>query len=138
MDRVVKLHRKLRWRHPTQRKSLLEPRTCVWRKKVHRLPFAKAALQQIFVSWFVEIELLFLAMHPCFVVNGGWTTWSIWGMCSEPCGKGIQIRNRYCSNPRPQYGGKECNGSKLDDQICNDQPCPGKKGTASRLLSFPV
>ncbi|XP_076099012.1 SCO-spondin-like isoform X4 [Mytilus galloprovincialis] len=57
-------------------------------------------------------------------VNGNWTTWSSWSECPVSCGGSIHTRTRSCSNPKPQYGGDECEGNKTETQICNTQHCP--------------
>ncbi|VDI00055.1 Hypothetical predicted protein, partial [Mytilus galloprovincialis] len=57
-------------------------------------------------------------------VDGNWTDWSVWSTCSHSCGRGFQSRNRTCSNPVPQFGGKECLGNATDDDICNLHNCP--------------
>ena len=91
-------------------------------------------------GWFIHTYMYVCTVFCCVnsllvhVVDGGWTSWSMWGMCSKPCGEGFQIRHRYCSNPRPQYGGKDCNESKVDNQTCNSQPCPGRKSTISAFM----
>ena len=38
-------------------------------------------------------------------------------------------RTRNCTNPAPQYGGKDCSvdGPEIMTQPCNPQKCPGKK-----------
>ena len=62
------------------------------------------------------------------VVHGGWSRWSRWTTCSKSCGKGSQQRFRNCTNPRPSYGGRDCNyGSPNGRETCNTQPCPGEK-----------
>ncbi|XP_061667105.1 thrombospondin-2-like [Syngnathoides biaculeatus] len=57
-------------------------------------------------------------------VPGGWTSWSEWSTCSKSCGGGLLMRERKCSNPAPQYGGKLCVGEISDYEACNKQPCP--------------
>ncbi|XP_060551315.1 coadhesin-like [Ruditapes philippinarum] len=56
-------------------------------------------------------------------VNGGWSTWSVWGACSSTCDIGIQRRDRSCSNPYPSRFGDHCFGDSRDDRICITQPC---------------
>ncbi|XP_060579783.1 SCO-spondin-like, partial [Ruditapes philippinarum] len=56
-------------------------------------------------------------------VNGGWTQWSTWGVCSVSCAGGTQTRSRTCTNPPPQYGGAPCFGSDSGIQQCNTQNC---------------
>ncbi|XP_069073092.1 A disintegrin and metalloproteinase with thrombospondin motifs 18 isoform X1 [Pleurodeles waltl] len=57
-------------------------------------------------------------------VNGGWSDWSKWSECSRNCGGGVTYQERQCNNPKPQYGGKFCQGSSRIYQLCNIQPCP--------------
>ncbi|XP_060110023.1 A disintegrin and metalloproteinase with thrombospondin motifs 18 isoform X1 [Heteronotia binoei] len=56
-------------------------------------------------------------------VNGQWSMWSEWSQCSRTCGGGITYQERHCNNPKPQYGGKFCQGSSRIYQLCNIQPC---------------
>ena len=46
-----------------------------------------------------------------FVVNGGYSDWKPYGVCSKSCGGGVQTRKRTCTNPPPSNGGEDC--SKL-------------------------
>uniref|UniRef100_M3ZG62 ADAM metallopeptidase with thrombospondin type 1 motif 17 n=1 Tax=Xiphophorus maculatus TaxID=8083 RepID=M3ZG62_XIPMA len=50
-------------------------------------------------------------------VDGDWSPWSQWSMCSRTCGTGVQFRQRKCDNPPPGPDGRHC------------QPCP--KGAPS-------
>ncbi|XP_065646528.1 disintegrin and metalloproteinase domain-containing protein 15-like [Hydra vulgaris] len=59
-------------------------------------------------------------------INGKWSEWSNYTKCSKDCNGGIQKRYRFCSNPVPKYGGKECKGFSSSERICNDIPCPSK------------
>lgn len=70
------------------------------------------------------IQIMFLL----FVVNGNYTSWSIWKECSATCGGGIQERSRTCTNPKPQNGGQDCAalGPAAETRSCNSQPCPSK------------
>ena len=61
---------------------------------------------------------------PC-QIHGQWSHWSKWGMCDAKCGKGRQIRFRTCSDPKPQYGGRSCDGSAKEWRECiSSIPCP--------------
>ena len=62
-------------------------------------------------------------------IDGGYSLWSDWSVCSSSCGGGQQQRVRSCSNPQPQFGGKDCShlGEDEEWQDCNTQPCIGKK-----------
>lgn len=73
----------------------------------------------------------------CRVVAGGWTSWTEWSLCSESCGGGLTSRQRECSNPAPQNGGKLCAGDTVDYESCNRQPCPiGKQCSQSSWRRF--
>lgn len=58
------------------------------------------------------------------VVNGKWTVWSNWSDCSTTCGNGTQLRERSCTAPAPQYGGKDCIGRSRQVQDCFTRHCP--------------
>uniref|UniRef100_A0A7N6B0L1 ADAM metallopeptidase with thrombospondin type 1 motif, 17 n=1 Tax=Anabas testudineus TaxID=64144 RepID=A0A7N6B0L1_ANATE len=49
-------------------------------------------------------------------VDGDWSPWSQWSMCSRTCGTGVQFRQRKCDNP-PYH------------KACEGPPCP--KGALS-------
>ncbi|XP_067053119.1 uncharacterized protein [Acropora muricata] len=53
-------------------------------------------------------------------INGGWSAYSQWGVCSEVkyCLQGIKKRTRSCNNPFPANGGDECTGTKEEEKIC--------------------
>lgn len=61
--------------------------------------------------------------QPC-PVNGGFGSWSKYSACTKDCGGGFQSRVRECSNPKPQHGGKTCEGKSQMTQNCNEQSCP--------------
>ncbi len=49
-------------------------------------------------------------------VDGGWSDWN---RCHVECGGGIQTRT--CTDPKPAYGGDNCEG--ISTQACNTQAC---------------
>ncbi|XP_022341552.2 semaphorin-5A-like [Crassostrea virginica] len=57
-------------------------------------------------------------------VDGGWSIWTNWSVCSSACDQGFQKRIRVCSNPAPSNGGQDCVGEKLESQTCTVTPCP--------------
>uniref|UniRef100_T1J287 Peptidase M12B domain-containing protein n=1 Tax=Strigamia maritima TaxID=126957 RepID=T1J287_STRMM len=57
-------------------------------------------------------------------VNGEWSVWSEWSICTRSCGGGVSFQERECANPRPQYGGKYCIGENRRYKMCNIQECP--------------
>ncbi|XP_022795623.1 uncharacterized protein LOC111334195 isoform X1 [Stylophora pistillata] len=70
-----------------------------------------------------EAKSCFLQECP---LNGGYSQWSVFGNCSKTCGGGIKKRNRTCSNPEPELGGRNCTslGLAIEVEECNAQPCP--------------
>lgn len=63
-----------------------------------------------------------------FSVDGKFTEWAAWGECSKTCGEGKKQRKRYCTAPKPAFGGKACAVHKLSDTVestsCNLGSCP--------------
>ncbi|KAM8881275.1 SCO-spondin isoform 1-T4 [Synchiropus picturatus] len=62
-------------------------------------------------------------------VDGNWSEWTEWSQCDTLCGGGVRKRIRACSNPPPKNGGTECEGTSLQSQSCNTQPCTKEVGT---------
>ena len=58
------------------------------------------------------------------VVDGGWSTWTSWGSCSQTCGTGSKAIMRSCINPVPANGGQQCSGEHAQYLACNTDPCP--------------
>ncbi|KAL3886633.1 hypothetical protein ACJMK2_026614 [Sinanodonta woodiana] len=56
-------------------------------------------------------------------VNGGWSVWSQWSLCSVSCGGGQHYRDRVCNNPSPANGGQLCSGQNRETQSCNEHAC---------------
>ncbi|XP_044243814.3 hemicentin-1 isoform X3 [Ursus arctos] len=57
-------------------------------------------------------------------VDGKWATWTSWSACTVSCGGGARQRTRECSDPVAQYGGNRCEGSDVQSDFCNNDPCP--------------
>ncbi|MGH0164095.1 UNVERIFIED_CONTAM: hypothetical protein FKN15_046617 [Acipenser sinensis] len=60
------------------------------------------------------------------VVHGAWSSWSELSPCSRSCGGGVKSRRRQCNNPRPAFGGQQCQGQDLEAELCSRQartPC---------------
>lgn len=95
-------------------------------KKKHLFPAlkGKAASRQSTVLTFLVCKR-FLLVIP---IHGRYSQWSYWGSCSQRCGRGTQQRSRYCTNPRPKNGGRDCNslGPGRETRICNSHSCQGK------------
>ncbi|XP_028409018.1 uncharacterized protein LOC114531606 [Dendronephthya gigantea] len=64
-------------------------------------------------------------LTPC-PIHGNYSAWSSFGSCSKSCDNGTQIRRRYCTNPSPRFGGRDCKvfGSPVQSKHCETQPCP--------------
>ena len=59
--------------------------------------------------------------------NGGWSNWVRWSPCSKTCGTGaVKVRQRYCDNPQPKYGGAKCKGASIQQVSCKLPLCPGR------------
>lgn len=89
---------------------------------------------------------------PCTSpVDGGWSEWTAWSECSDPCNNGHKSRTRwvipylilcfprFCSNPRPSHGGQQCYGSDFELQPCSDPSkchCESSPSKQHVFLSF--
>ncbi|XP_028394829.1 properdin-like [Dendronephthya gigantea] len=63
--------------------------------------------------------------RPHCPIDGGWSDWGNWSICSVTCGEGLQVRYRSCTNPKPRYGGRDCQGLRDGKQSCEDtRHCP--------------
>ncbi|XP_068196716.1 A disintegrin and metalloproteinase with thrombospondin motifs 17 isoform X2 [Antennarius striatus] len=62
-------------------------------------------------------------------VDGDWSLWSQWSMCSRTCSTGVQFRQRKCDNPPPGLGGRFCQEASVEHKACEGPPCP--KGAPS-------
>ncbi|XP_045206201.2 sushi, von Willebrand factor type A, EGF and pentraxin domain-containing protein 1-like [Mercenaria mercenaria] len=55
--------------------------------------------------------------------NGGWSSWSSWGVCDVNCDGGVKKRTRACDNPTPGQYGTQCVGDMSEELECNLEPC---------------
>lgn len=56
----------------------------------------------------------------CGPINGGWSKWSEWTVCSASCGNhGFATKVRRCNSPTPSNGGSYCSGRSRMTQPCN-------------------
>ncbi|KAL4613274.1 A disintegrin and metalloproteinase with thrombospondin motifs 17 [Arapaima gigas] len=56
-------------------------------------------------------------------VDGDWSPWSQWSMCSRTCGTGARFRQRKCDNPPPGPGGRNCPKASVEHKACEGSPC---------------
>ncbi|KAI4884058.1 hypothetical protein NFI96_030660, partial [Prochilodus magdalenae] len=69
--------------------------------------------------------------RSCCPVNGGWSEWSPWELCSVTCESGTKIRKRECNNPPPVCGGS-CFGDSEESVPCDTKvTCPTHGGWSS-------
>ena len=72
--------------------------------------------------------LIIQSMATLFkIVDGAWSEWSAWWLCSVTCGGGLRWRNRTCDGTI--YGGDYCVGAANESDVCSTEPCPGTPGT---------
>ena len=89
------------------------------------------------VTFCREMFSLFDHLTLLLSVEGGYSSWGTWSMCSRSCGIGYQLRSRTCTNPAPKYGGRTCYqqrrlGQARESRRCNTNVnCPGNKITIS-------
>eukprot|EP00493_Phyllostaurus_siculus_P024290 UN24629 len=73
--------------------------------------------------------------QPC-KVNGGWSSYGSYGVCSEKCGTGTKTKTRTCTNPVPQHGGAGCTGSSSFSTNCNTEGCPDLISCTTKYTSW--
>ncbi|XP_076879121.1 A disintegrin and metalloproteinase with thrombospondin motifs 17 isoform X2 [Brachyhypopomus gauderio] len=56
-------------------------------------------------------------------IDGDWSPWGQWSMCSRTCGTGARFRQRKCDNPPPGHGGRHCPGVSVEHEVCEGPPC---------------
>ncbi|KAL0615449.1 A disintegrin and metalloproteinase with thrombospondin motifs 7 [Plecturocebus cupreus] len=74
-------------------------------------------------KWCLNGECVPVGFRP-EAVDGGWSSWSAWSICSRSCGVGIQSAERQCTQPAPRYKGKYYVGEQKRFRLCNLQVCP--------------
>merc|ERR1711881_269332 len=57
-------------------------------------------------------------------IDGKWSDYGAFTDCSKSCGGGTQSKSRTCTNPAPQFDGKDCEGEADLVQDCNADACP--------------
>ncbi|XP_032955861.1 A disintegrin and metalloproteinase with thrombospondin motifs 7 [Rhinolophus ferrumequinum] len=74
-------------------------------------------------KWCLNGECVPVGFRP-EAVDGSWSGWSAWSVCSRSCGVGVQSAERQCTQPVPKYKGKYCVGERKRVRLCNLQHCP--------------
>ena len=70
------------------------------------------------VSWY-RVQI------PGLPVDGAWSMWHPWSECSVTCGGGTRTKERTCSDPAPEFEGKQCMGDSTKTDSCGNVNCPG-------------
>ncbi|XP_071139003.1 neurotrypsin-like [Mytilus edulis] len=73
-------------------------------------------------------------------VDGHWSSWTPWTICSLSCDSGYQSRHRHCNNPPPSLNRPYCYGKPFEILNCSITKCPGNKrqGTEDTSKSFSI
>ena len=69
------------------------------------------------VGELIQSEVCYAEVH-C-PIDGYWSDWSVWSLCSVTCGIGLKERDRVCNNPAPMYGGRPCQGDRVEIAPCD-------------------
>ena len=55
--------------------------------------------------------------------DGGWSFWGPFSNVSCSCG----VKTRTCDNPEPRFGGADCEGEEVSEEVPCDKKCMGNK-----------
>lgn len=77
---------------------------------------------------------------PFCPVDGGWSTFSNWSTCSVSCGDGVgmQVRNRICNAPVPEFNGRECIGESYEVKHCSEALCSATTTNSPSVKEIPL
>ncbi len=75
------------------------------------------------VSVTLSDECVCKTLRVCVSVDGGWSSWTPWSVCSVTCGAGLQSHYRFCSDPERAGNGLPCVGPDREDRVCASAPC---------------
>ncbi|XP_069937443.1 netrin receptor UNC5D-like, partial [Cherax quadricarinatus] len=69
--------------------------------------------------------------EPCEeAVDGSWASWSSWSTCGPDC---RHHRQRSCSAPSPQHGGRYCSGDDFTSFNCTGGMCRSGRGSSVKM-----
>ncbi|XP_052249805.1 sushi, von Willebrand factor type A, EGF and pentraxin domain-containing protein 1-like [Dreissena polymorpha] len=57
-------------------------------------------------------------------VDGQWSYWTEWSVCTHTCGGGTRSKTRACVSPPPEPEGLDCEGESIVSEACNTDKCP--------------
>ncbi|KAL6456161.1 hypothetical protein MHYP_G00360120 [Metynnis hypsauchen] len=71
-------------------------------------------------------DLVRVSRPPNRIQGATWSPWETWSSCSKECSRGFRTRKRSCLAPDGKSSPFSCNGTPVEYQDCNTQPCPVK------------
>ncbi|CAF0766279.1 unnamed protein product [Rotaria sordida] len=84
---------------------------CIWDNYYQRCTFSRIS------TWKISRQLLTCPILN-ITIDGGWTPWSSWFICQQETGEKCQCRTRSCTQPKPQFDGKFCQGNHIEISQC--------------------
>ena len=96
--------------------ALFFPSTCIQVRGV----FSFAAAWNMHTLRTMQQSIVLISVSA---IEGKFSVWGDWGECSVTCGTGSRSRDRTCTNPVPQNGGADCQGSSSETETCGKPPC---------------
>ena len=84
---------------------------------VDRISIEKMSLSNEMETKIIDSQEVISGPKNC-QINGNWSDFGLWMPCSKSCGNGTKRRFRFCTNPKPKFGGEECEGNNFEDSDC--------------------
>ncbi|CAF0757959.1 unnamed protein product [Rotaria sordida] len=84
---------------------------CIWDNYYQRCTFSRIS------TWKISRQLLTCPILN-ITIDGDWTPWSSWFICQQETGEKCQCRTRSCTQPKPQFDGKFCQGNHIEISQC--------------------
>ncbi|XP_059162421.1 semaphorin-5A-like [Physella acuta] len=104
-------------------------RTCGWGEKTRTRICGEPAPQfggKPCVGKDIDKQSCDSAPCPAIPIDGEWSEWAGWSTCTVNCNKGFQVRKRRCDKPKPNNGGRLCEGNNEQYRTCNTHVCTKK------------
>ena len=89
----------------------------------------------LFIRSVYYTDSFFRLVFFVILVDGDFTLWTSWSSCPHACGRtALRSRERYCTNPAPANGGKNCEGPRFQLKLCKIKACRGKPHSRLNFL----
>ena len=62
-------------------------------------------------------------LTPC-PIHGNWAAWGDWTPCTICNSEATKTRHRMCTDPAPEFNGRECEGVSKETTLCVISDCP--------------